>query len=34
MKVSEFIFYSVDLLYYKAHKINLSRGESYIDSVE
>ena len=32
MKGSEFIFDSVDLLYYKLHKISLNRGESYIDS--
>ena len=28
----EFDFYSVDLLYYKLHKISLNRRESYIDS--
>ena len=32
MKGSEFIFDSVDLLYYKLHKISLNRSESYIDS--
>ena len=32
MKGSEFIFDSVDLLYYKVHKISLNRGRSYIDS--
>ena len=32
MKGSEFRFDSVDLLYYHLHKINLKRGESYIDS--
>ena len=32
MEGSEFIFDSVDLLYYKLHKISLNRGESYIDS--
>ena len=32
MKGSEFCFDSVDLLYYHLHKINLKRGESYIDS--
>ena len=29
---SEFVFDSVDLLYYKFHKISLNRGRSYIDS--
>ena len=29
---SEFIFDSVDLLYYKIHRISLNRGGSYIDS--
>ena len=32
MKGSKFFFESVDLLYYSLHKINLNRGESYIDS--
>ena len=32
MKGSESIFDGVDLLYYKCHKISLSRGGSYIDS--
>ena len=32
MKGSEFVFDYVQLLYYKCHKINPSRGESYIDS--
>ena len=32
MKGSEFIFESVDLLYYSLHKISLNRGRSYIDS--
>ena len=32
MKVSEFVFDSNDLLYYKLHKIGLIRGGSYIDS--
>ena len=32
MKGSEFIFNSVDLLYYHLHKISLNRGGSYIDS--
>ena len=32
MKGSEFVFDSVDLLYYKLHKLSLNRGASYIDS--
>ena len=32
MKGSSFVFESVDLLYYKLHKISLKRGGSYIDS--
>ena len=32
IKGSEFVFDSVDLLYYKLHKICLNRGKSYIDS--
>ena len=32
MRESEFVFYSVDLLHYKLHKISLNRGGSYIDS--
>ena len=32
MKASKFIFDSVDLLYYKCHKIYLNRGGSYINS--
>ena len=32
MKGIEFIFDSVDLLYYKLQKISLKRGKSYIDS--
>ena len=32
MKGSEFVFDSVDLLYYSLHKISLNRGGSYIDS--
>ena len=32
MKGIEFIFESVDLLYYSLHKISLNRGGSYIDS--
>ena len=31
---SEFVFDSVDLLYYKLHKIILNRGGSYIDSTK
>ena len=31
---SEFVFYSVDLSYYKLHEICLNRGGSYIDSPE
>ena len=34
MKEIEFIFDSVDLLYYKPHRISLNRGGSYIDSPE
>ena len=34
MKKSEFAFDSVDLLYYKLHKINLNRGGLYIDPSE
>ena len=32
MRGSKFVFDSVDLLYYKLHKISLNRGGSYIDS--
>ena len=32
MKGSDFIFDSVNLLYYKCYKTNLNRGGSYIDS--
>ena len=32
MKGSEFVFGSIDLLYYRLHKISLIRGGSYIDS--
>ena len=32
MKGSNFVFDSVDILYYKFHKISLNRGGSYIDS--
>ena len=34
MRGSEFIFDSVDSLYYDLNKISLSRGGSYIDSPE
>ena len=34
MKGIEFIFDSVDLLYYKPHRISLNRRGSYIDSPE
>ena len=32
MKGSEFILDSVQLMYYKCHKVNYRRGGSYIDS--
>ena len=32
MRGSEFVFYSVNSLYYKLHKISLNGGKSYIDS--
>ena len=32
LRGSEFVFHSVDLLYYKIHKISLNRGGWYIDS--
>ena len=32
MKGSDFIFDSVQLMYYKCHKANFKRGGSYIDS--
>ena len=32
MKGSDFIFDSVQLLYYKCHKVNFKRSGSYIDS--
>ena len=32
MKVSDFVFDYVHLLYYKRHNINLDRGGLYIDS--
>ena len=34
MRGSEFVFDSVDLLYYNLYKISLNRGESYIDSAK
>ena len=34
MKGSEFVFDSVDLLYYSLHKISLNNGGSYIDSAD
>ena len=34
MKGSEFVYDSIDLLYYKHHKTSLNRGGSYIDSPE
>ena len=32
MKESDFIFESVQLMYYKCYKVNFKRGGSYIDS--
>ena len=32
MKGSDFIFHSVQLMYYKRHKVNFKRGDSCIDS--
>ena len=32
MKGNDFIFDSVQLMYYKCHKVNFKRGDSYIDS--
>ena len=34
MRGSDFIFESVQLFYYKRHKINYKRGRSYIDSTD
>ena len=34
MKKSDFVFDSVDLLFYELHKISLNRGVSYIDSLK
>ena len=32
MRVSDFIFYCVSLMYYKCHKINMNPDGLYIDS--
>ena len=32
MRGSDFIFDSVQLMYYKCHKVNFRHGDSYIDS--
>ena len=32
MRGSDFIFDSVQLMYYKCHKVNFKRGDSFIDS--
>ena len=32
MRGSDFIFDSVQMMYYKCHKVNFRRGSSYIDS--
>ena len=34
MKGSEFIFDSIQLLYYKCHKVSFKSGGSYIDSLD
>ena len=34
MKVSDFVFDYVHLMYYKCHEINLNCGGSYIDSID
>ena len=34
MKGSDFIFDSVQLIYYKCHRGNFKRGGSYIDSLD
>ena len=34
MRVTEFVFDYVHLLYYKYHKINPIRGGSYVDSLD
>ena len=32
MRRSDFIFHSVEMMYYKCHKVNCRRDDSYIDS--
>ena len=32
MRESDFIFDSVQIMYYKCHKVNFKRGGAYIDS--
>ena len=32
MRRGDFIFHSVEMMYYKCHKVNFRRGGSYIDS--
>ena len=34
MKGSQFIFDSVQMMYYKCRKVNFRRGGSYIDSIK
>ena len=34
MRVSDFIFESVQLMHYKCHKVKFRRGGSYIDSTD
>ena len=34
MKGSDFVFDLVQLMYYKCHKVNFKRGDSYIDSLD
>ena len=34
MRRSDFIFDSVQLMYYKCHKVNFGCGDSYIDSLD
>ena len=34
MRGSDFIFDSVQMMYYKCHKINFKRGDSYIDPLD
>ena len=31
MKESDFVFDSVQVMYYKCHKVNFERGSSYVD---